>query len=66
MNLLRKSETERQGGELLRDQERNKTCHKIPHNAKRQELCGYEEEKGKSEKDDVDKESKNNQGDEKA
>jgi hypothetical protein len=28
--------------------------------------CGYEEEKGNSEKGDLDKESKNNQGDEKA
>jgi hypothetical protein len=28
--------------------------------------CGYEEEKGNSEKDDLDKEGKNNQGDKKA
>jgi endonuclease I len=62
MNLLRKSATERNGREFLTGQKRNKTCHKIPH----KQLCGYEEEKGNSEKGDVDKESRNNQEDKKA
>ena len=62
MNLLRKSVIKRDGRELLTSQKRNKTCHKIPH----KRLCGYEEEKGNSEKDELEKESKNNQGDKKA
>ena len=62
MNLLRKSATERDGRECLTGQKRNKTCHKIPH----KELCGCEEEKGNSEKGELEKEGKNNQGDKKA
>ena len=50
------------GGGFLQCLKTNKTCHKIPH----KELCGCEEEKGNSEKGDVDKESKNNQEDKKA